>query len=76
MKPYEKEAAEIADDLESIREKLVELHEAKRTLSEAAANARVQGWREGLKEGQRQIAAITKTRLWWLDWDPRHTDYI
>src|SRR5262249_1048021 len=28
MKPYEKEAAEIADDLESIREELVELHEA------------------------------------------------
>lgn len=75
MTNYRALAHEMRDDPKRIEEVLRELHEAKRTLAEVEANARVAGYRMGLLEMQRQIAGIGKVPIWWIDWKPRDTVY-
>lgn len=55
---YQTKAQAICGDAEAVRKLLVEIHELKRTRSEAEASAYARGHRAGIEETKRQLRGI------------------
>lgn len=54
---YRLKAQEICGDVEAVRKLLVEIHELKRTRSEAEAAAEIRGRNSGMEEARKQLRA-------------------
>lgn len=58
MSDYKEQAQAICGDAEAVRKLLVEIHELKRTRTEAEAVAEVKGHRSGIAEMERRLSAL------------------